>query len=442
MWRKHLQPHEFCMLSFILDATINWGFASRLFTSRFVGHGDNAHCGTGMTDRTIRRNIAALEEKGVIIVDRSDMTKGLRITPNVYWNPEELMLSVPKRLKNAEESVTYKSDNGLTDNDFTGMTPDTHVASPRTSVSSPPGHPRPDIKDDFLQADFSKSKEHLAPGKPEAGRIFSENDLFPETTPERAEPSSRKKETSSPIARAPSSDGWNDPKPVKVEPHRSLLKPGAIEKTFRRAFETENENISGAMHIAWTSKEQLKVKSAILNKWKRPAEECHDFFEWLVRDWFEIRIALFEWLEKNGKEGAPARPHVAFIIRWNAALIDYWDRRAQKARIKGLDSREEQRLALLSLEGKTREEALLIIAEERATEKMRDENAKSVAAARQAHGAARILEKQLVERQRWGVHNPHPSSQIAQQMRQVPVPVSDEALPTIEELINTPFREE
>ncbi|MEK1888723.1 MAG: hypothetical protein AAAB35_14370 [Phyllobacterium sp.] len=138
IWRAHMSLAEYGMMGFILDATIGWGFTSRLFTSRFIENGDQRHCGTGLTDRSIRRTIANLEAKRFIVVDRSDMTKGLRITPNINWTPEEAMLPVSKRLKQAQVAAAHNSgmDDGRSEtHENTVATPDKNVRPLRPKMS-------------------------------------------------------------------------------------------------------------------------------------------------------------------------------------------------------------------------------------------------------------------------------------------------------------------
>ncbi|MEK1888722.1 MAG: hypothetical protein AAAB35_14365 [Phyllobacterium sp.] len=313
-------------------------------------------------------------------------------------------------------------------------------------MSAPSGQKCPDIKDDFLQADLSKSKETATPGKPEAQNWVSEKGLFSKPSLKPAKPSSRKKETSSPVAPAPSSNGWNDPKPVKIEPHRTILKPAAIEKTFRRAYDVENAGISGAMFVRWTEKEMGILNKTILSRWEDTPESCHNMFEWIVRDWFMIRKRLFSWMDRPGKEGAPKLPTISFICRQRAWIVPAWHGNKQAEWVAQIDDVEERRVQKLLLEGHSRDDVFLIIAEERAKEKMREENAKKTAEAAQMLGTARIIQQKLKEQRRWGVDNPHPSSQIAQRLREeqakAAAPAPNEPIPSLDELMNVPFREE
>ncbi|MFB9984355.1 hypothetical protein ACFSQQ_16505 [Mesorhizobium kowhaii] len=109
-WMWCIPSREFDVLMFVLDQTLWCGVYERVFTRRFLEHGDwdtgpeetRTH-GLGIDQRHIRRAIVSLESKGFINVDRTDMSEGLLISLSLYTlfggNPE----SMPTRVIEAYE---------------------------------------------------------------------------------------------------------------------------------------------------------------------------------------------------------------------------------------------------------------------------------------------------------------------------------------------------
>lgn len=95
-WMRHARLGEFSLLSFILDQTLCCGVYERLFTYRFMEHGDwdtgpaeTRTRGIGLSKRQLIRLVASLEAIRLINVDRSDTSEGLLISINIYGNAEQ-----------------------------------------------------------------------------------------------------------------------------------------------------------------------------------------------------------------------------------------------------------------------------------------------------------------------------------------------------------------
>ncbi|MHC1547264.1 hypothetical protein [Phyllobacterium sp. K27] len=442
-WRAHLSLAEFGVLSFILDCTVNWGLADRRFSYRFMESGDNLTCGTGVKKRTLIDTIAALEAKGFIVADRTDTRKGLLITPNTNWTPDDQMLPVSERLKNERPDVAHKSGKGdnwieTPDNSLLGgaknhTPPVRKIAPPRCQNSHP-------IKEELLREELFKEEESLrsAFGQPAS---VSEGEFFPEVvTRHRQRPLARIDERNPPIARPPLSTPHCT---TSANPERQLLQPGAIMNTFRRAFEIENknENTNGALFQPWSRKEMGMLKSSILSRWNGTPEECHEMFEWIVRDWFTIRRRVFGWMKRPA---CPEVPDIMFIVRHRPRLMSAYAGKKLDEWVEHAPSVGDRRIRQLFIKGKTREEILLAVAEEHYTAKMREENAKAKAEAGRAFRTALLMQKNAESMQRRGIH---PGSDVAKQMRAAEAlanaPVcTDQPLPSYDTRITPYFRED
>lgn len=269
---------------------------------------------------------------------------------------------------------------------------------------------------------------------------------------------SPEKETPPPVAAAPSPEKpalateadlfpehVRQDAPAKGDKRKSL-KPVALEQTMQRAFVLEYTGTPGAFFQPWTEKQRHMLRASIIKRWPKDQPElCHQFFEWLVADWFHIRIRHFSWMKKNP---APAFPEIGFIINQRATLVPAFHGRERDNWLSSLPDAEQRRyLTLTQQEGKTEEEARMIMAEERAREKMREENAKAKAAANSAWRKAQIRDAEASRKLRRSAE-PHPQSQAAIAQRRAELlaaapPLPDDApLPDLAQFADIPFRED
>ena len=396
-WRAHLTLAEFSLLSFILDCTVNWGLRDRRFSYRFMQHGDNLTGGTGIGRTQLYTGTKALEAKGFLKIDRTDTRKGLFITPNTDWTPDRIGMSDFTKQKNTSVSTpcnSDKGDNSGEDNYNSAETRSENHTPPIRKIEPYPFGKAHPIKEELIREELFKEEESLrsAFGKPAS---VSEEDFFPEVTTRHRERSSpRKRKENPPIARAPLSEQHCT---TSTDPERQLLQPGAIMTTFRRAFEIENENTNEALFQPWSRKEMGMLKSSILSRWNGTPEECHEMFEWIIRDWFTIRRRVFGWMKRPA---CPEVPDIMFIVRHRSRLMSAYAGKKLDEWVENAPSVGDRRVRQLFIKGYTREEILLAVAEEHYIAKMREENAKVKAEAGRAFRAARLMEKNASSMQR------------------------------------------
>lgn len=405
-WIRPLEPSEFQMLAFILGATCNWGKLDRRFTYRYIEHGDNMTAGTGVSPRHARRLVTALEDKGAISVDRSDMhTLGLLIRPNLNWKPEVGMLSLPKRIKDATHTDETPADG--------------FGRTPRTDLAGPSGHGWPDIKEDL---------QNISPEEPLAGSSTSSraggetlNFLPQSQTRKRTRPALPAKEPTPPVAATPPSKF--DPAKVvaelqaksadKADKAKLNLKPVSLEATYRAALRDGFEGSDLPLPAAWGAKERGQAKKLFEGYSQLSAEDAHECLRWVVLNWRALRSSLFGWMTRSP---APDVPHIGFLLsrRVNivAAFVDY----RTDGRIDRIEDEDTRRVAKLVRAGKSDEQARLQVAEENAVRRMREENAKAKQDASHLLRAAQIAEKQMEKKYR-GRAEIHPQSETAQRLR-------------------------
>jgi len=108
-WMAHLSPPEFKVALFILDRTTQWDEPKTRFTRSLISRGDGLQCGTGLSENRITEILPALEERGLIEVDRSDVNRGMIITLNRDWNPDgSYAASHPKTLTGVSIERTFR----------------------------------------------------------------------------------------------------------------------------------------------------------------------------------------------------------------------------------------------------------------------------------------------------------------------------------------------
>lgn len=239
-------------------------------------------------------------------------------------------------------------------------------------------------------------------------------------------------------------DGWAEAKLATTkQPPRENLKPASIEQTARRAFEVAYADRPGSMFLPWTQKQAGMLKKVVLAKWTATPEECHDMFEWIFSDWDAIIGHNFRWMTKVPP---PALPEIGFIIAQAYRIIPLFTKNKRDKWIAQMDDPETRRYHELTVrEGKTADDAKMILAEERAIERMREENAKAKADANRALRVARLEAERAAKLRRRGIH---PSSETAKRMaaeeaaRRLADMPPPENLPDLATLATIPFRED
>ncbi|WP_312363083.1 hypothetical protein [Ensifer sp.] len=413
-----LPDEQWKLLGFIFGRTIEWGKAGEYFTYRLFANGDHASRGLGKSERPMRAALSALEKVGVIVVNRQDAaTKGLFISINLEWNPEANMPSGRKRFQNGENAVAHPENTDV----WEDATPVADSRTPRLQTAAPSGREQPDIKARTIQQDFSK---HEGYGPVPLSRNTAPRSASLEIDPAsgwESEPAARPKEiSSSPVAPAPSTTTVDDLlAPLAARDQRRLekasrvLKPGALEETFRIEFSEHFGRQPGAIFLAWTPKEMGMVKNMFVNRWTSSPEEAHAFVRWSVANWQAMMSRpCFAWMKRDRP---PEFPELGFWLRHHANFLVEMGRDATDRWISDMKDFEAREFARLTVkEGMSPEAARMKIAEERAARRMREENAKAKQSARAAWQKAELA---LAEANRAGNRAPHPRSLAAQEAR-------------------------
>jgi hypothetical protein len=128
------------------------------------------------------------------------------------------------------------------------------------------------------------------------------------------------------------------------------------------------ETYPGIAIPSWTDKDVAMVLGVLRNRFRDNVAARHDFLDFVVRHWKWIMAEEFHWM----RTPPPAYPSLAFLCsrKLSGRFLDAYADRRRREEIEVLPA-EQRALAVLIDEGKSREEALLIIGERRALSKVK-----------------------------------------------------------------------
>jgi hypothetical protein len=365
-WRKCLTPPELSLAFFLVDHTHGWGLETRKLTYREMIEGTHTSAGMGMTERQLRNILTALAGKGLIKIAPS-RRDGLTIS--VCLDKEEsAMLAIPKRVRTGKELPGGAEKN---------------FRANRKEIAGRGGKKLPDyIREEYLE---NSSEENSSP----ALAVEAENGLIekkeeprqPELPAPKPSPTYRiRRRPTQSISEVSEDLGLRtatDPAPAtralpkasrKIDD--SVVMPSELEKTWRATFEEHYAEVPGAIVEPWTMKTLAAVKAVFVKRWTGTVPELHEFMRWAVKSWSRTMAMHFSWMKRDP---APDLPSIRFMLAFNDHFIRAWNRRALEDRIQGLRGDEAVKLSLLLKGGKTEQEALLEIAEDRAAGRLRGE---------------------------------------------------------------------
>lgn len=376
---------EFIVFSQIFDRSIGWGRDWCFTTAKLIANGDgNVWSGCAVSDRTVKRCLSSLEEKG-LIRKQATRNRGTMVQIVLEWKGKKAMIAVPKRLKGVIEE-TEKGDNmSLID----GPIRDT-VAH---DLPEEPSFP-------------SVSQEVETEYSPEAS---GPGEVFASVSGQKSGNLAARENLQGLIERTNARIAKKQEKNIDRAKQRG--NPLALETIWRQAVAMHFPEIVVAP--AWT-KAQHGIVMAIAKKWTA-ADKLSDFaafLEWCVVSWPAIMRQQFKWMTKQKPPMAPdfrfwAKFHEDFLNCYHSGKLSKWMRAADRDRLEFLKQR-----------GKTHEEALFEIAKEQATKEMADKNRETLNAVRQAEH--RIAERQKMLRKqedRVAAGVPiHPKSEAAKKL--------------------------
>jgi hypothetical protein len=399
-----LPDDQFKLVWFIFGKTIAWQNAGDFLTYRLMEKGDHKSLGLGKTERAIRNSLTKLEKAGVVRVNRDEeFTKGLFISINLDWTPVKNTPTATKKVNPVAKLVTQQ---------------EVRFRPPRKSISAPPGSGLPDIKAPLLKQDFSKhdSSSHCAAPRLAGGD--NDFDLSTAYGEEEREPTALPQKTSSaPIAPPPSSmtkveNGRATHSPKSVDGTKLVLKPGAIEATFRAAFVQSFASFPGVVCPDWTKSDYGKVKRMFIESWNGSADGAHALVAWSVTNWWTVLASEFGWMRKTKP---PEFPTISFFLwQWRTFAVAFGRDHTETwlRSLKDFEQRDYVRLTVK--EGMTAEEARMKIAKDRAALMMREKNAKVMEAASKNYRSAAMMEENA---KRYGALPIHPDSQRGLEIR-------------------------
>jgi len=411
-WRAYLSPDEYVFLDYIRDLTVEWGRSSIDLTLDQMVSGVRAAAGSiwrwlvpplGIPKRSLQRLINELRRKGALI------TEVLRNRCTVYrinmeWRPapEVMDMLTPKRSREqghkagefegeiSEEFqsavATVASTTGPRVPKPKRMVAMATVAPAMATVATINGHGGVPIKQNEEQNGETPPIGGSPASGSQVGPIFRRRDR---AMPEAVEPSSpAEKETPPPVAAAPSPVA--DAKQVvqalvdrekaeaaakrreKAEEARKRSSTDAFEVTYRNAY---MEAFPGIPVPRLTEKDQIILRSAVIARYKEPAE-AHDFVDYCVRNWRLIIYTRFAHMRANPP---PEMPKISFLTspKVIGGFQDAFADKSLTAAIKLLPS-DEREIARLMAAGLTYDAALRKAMEHRAASKFHTEKEKLV----------------------------------------------------------------
>lgn len=351
---------EFIVFSQIFDRSIGWGRDWCFTTAKLIADGDgNVWSGCSVSDRTVKRCLSSLEEKGIIL-KQATRNRGTFVQVVLVWEGKKAMIAVPKRLREGAETTEKRDRMSL-------------IATPKRDrvahvLPEEPSFPSVSQEDktEYSPPASEPGKEVESGSGKENGNLAARQNL--QGLIERTNARIAKKQEQN------------------VERAKQKGNPLSLEIIWRQAVAMHFPEIVVAP--TWT-KAQHGIIMAIAKKWTNGGKlaDFAEFLEWCVVSWPAVMRQQFKWMTKQKPPMAPdfrfwAKFHEEFLNCYHSGKLSKWMRAADRNRLEFLKQR-----------GKTHEEALFEIAKEQAAKEMADRN-------QQAVNTVRQTEKRIAERQK------------------------------------------
>lgn len=243
-----------------------------------------------MSVRTFERIVPNLVRRGVLIREATFHFNKLRINHEVL----EDMVNTPKRLRQ-------------------------DVGPPSDKMSDPPSDKMSEpIEENPREENPREEKPGGSAAKPPAPSEPSARDLAQEEM-----------------------NRWHRRRTQEAENARKHLKLDAIEETWHSAWRREYQDLPVKFTSGWTGNERIHALS-ILSTWSNSdkkgrkkrrggtrlhrAQQLHDFIEWTISYWDDVRASEFSWMRR---EPPPRHPDVVFLakhLRRFRRLFEDWRR--------------------------------------------------------------------------------------------------------------------
>ncbi|MDG4882440.1 hypothetical protein [Mesorhizobium sp. WSM4884] len=408
MMSPYLTAPQEKVLHHVFSQSVDMGREYLLTSYYRLEHGDpDAKTkGTGYSKRQLQRIVGDLEGGRFIAVKQTG--RGLKITPNPNWTPgPDAQLPAEKRKQAAKKAADNRREN----NPPKPMPVSTLWTHPHQRVDTDV-HSRGDTDVHSEWTRMSTTKEELEKEEAKKEETYYRSPVG-DREPVFSFSNSPSVSVRVRVRQRPALSSTPAKKETPRVPPAPPLTASALEKTYRAAFETAYGDQPGVFATAWTREQLGIINAAIVKKWdQRDPEGCHDYIEWVVMNFSRLRRLVFGWMKRPE---APVAPDCKFLARWHGDLLKAYQKRRQEQAIEGLDSHEERKLAHLTrVQGKSREEALIAIAEDRAALKLRDEIERGKAEIAVQRRAAEIAQKNAERTRDRAIL--HPRSDIARRI--------------------------
>lgn len=379
-WARYLNANEFRVMVYILDRSVFWGQPTFRASHKNILKGTAEYAGIGMPERTYKRTLTTLENRGAIIRKRSRDCVILGL--NFNWKPEEeaVNLPVPKRLKKAKcgekchtgisevpqwhtEEREYKKGSSYSDPSARG-----------SSASDDFGKKSEEEKTESTSPDFEKNQKAIGAQPPVADQC---NGL------QRGNEAAQRVKTLLSSRQEELSDAEADRIAVamaKTTPNSTdfkLIWNKALRETYPDALATD-----------FTVVLKRRINLAIKRYGRNNPVSFLELTDWAVRNWAVIMRTHFHWIKKD----RPELPTVHWFIS-EGVFMKFAEAYMSGSLHKLKNSRETDELTRLLANGMPEQEALALIGEKRAARKMRQQMEKTKREAQQKLAAARAREE-------------------------------------------------
>lgn len=444
-WRPYLSSTEISLLLLIFGQTIRWGRISYGFSYTMLEHGNKNTPGLNLSKDRLIKLSNGLHKRGIIT--KASTTRSMNITVNLDWTPAPETSPTPKRRNRTTPKAvpvstlwgeearigSVENTNGV----GIGSVENTLLVLPKLPL--------------LEQAKKNKKVLEQAPlRRPSvAGAGFSEINLRRRPTGEASALPFPAKDAIPPVASHPLPEVRMRKRPPRLADVQRLLTPGAIEVTFRRAYEDTFSDRLGLPCPKWTRKQYGIAKRALIVGWMGTPQGLHDFVYWSVGHWEQVVGRKFQY---RTRFPAPKMPDFEFLAKEHFAFENAFGENTRDGWLSGIDDRERKRFLELTVQrGRTDEEARMMIAEDRALTTLGGRIAKVGESNRSIFNHNKRLEKELREtKSKLRKYELHPESQIAKERaaaerreRLGPLPVlAPGEIPDLTKFMNIPYESE
>lgn len=339
-WFQYLDAAEFKAALYIVEHSLGRGRTVFRATTDQIVNGAGNNQSIGMAGRTFERVKKRLCERGLLLTTVLEM-RCTDFSLNLDWSPAQGVASIADALEEYRKSAT--------------------------------------VTEPFCQNGNPVDNNTIILNLPPAGAGSLRSPERVRSSQEKT--SSPEKENPPPVPPAPSHIGKMSREAQKTR--AAEIERMSIEIRQQRAAKAKQQDSVGAYHRTyvnawaetypgvpcptWTERDTHIVRSVLKARLRDNIQARHDFLNFIVRHWAQIRATQFGWMRQSSP---PEMPKVSFFTsgKMIGRFLDAYADRRRFDQIKALPV-EEQELERLVAHGKSREEALIAMGERRALSK-------------------------------------------------------------------------